>query len=80
VVNNSPANRNGNRYTSGMMRVFKSVVDIRYAQNAAPVKTRKKNIYGIMFFSLAFRFVFVIQLYQKKMIFDRKYINQGYFL
>ena len=64
VVINKPANINGKRYVSGMIRRFKSVVDMRYAQKPAPIKIKQKNMYEIMFFSLAFRFVFVIQLYQ----------------
>lgn len=63
VAVNNPANKNGNKYTSGIMRRFKSAVAIRYAQKIAPIITKVKNIFEIMFFSLAFRFVFMIQLY-----------------
>ena len=44
VVVKSPAKRNGNKYTSGIIRRSKSVVAIRYAQKTAPIRTNEKNI------------------------------------
>jgi len=42
VIN--PANKNGNRYTSGIILRLKSVVAMRYAQKSAPINTNEKNI------------------------------------
>ena len=44
VVVNNPAKRNGNKYTSGIIRRPKSAVAMRYAQKTAPIKTNEKNI------------------------------------
>lgn len=44
VVINNPAKRNGNKYMSGIIRFFKSYMDIRYAQNTAPIKIKQKNM------------------------------------
>ena len=41
---NNPANRNGNKYTSGIIRRLKSAVAIRYAQKIAPIIKQIKNI------------------------------------
>ena len=44
VVVKSPANKNGNKYTSGIILRLKSAVAIRTAQKIAPIKTNAKNI------------------------------------
>ncbi len=54
VVINNPANKNGNKYTSGIILRFKSLVAIRTAQKIAPDNTKEKNIYEIMFSLLPF--------------------------
>jgi hypothetical protein len=42
VIN--PANKNGNKYTSGIILRLKSVVAIRQAQKSAPINIIEKNI------------------------------------
>lgn len=44
VVVKSPANKNGNKYTSGIILRLKSALAIRTAQKIAPIKTSEKNI------------------------------------
>ena len=44
VVVNRPANKNGNKYTSGMILRRKSAVAMRIAQNIDPIRTHEKNI------------------------------------
>lgn len=44
VVINNPANKNGNRYTSGIILCSKSFVDILTAQKMAPISIKEKNI------------------------------------
>ena len=44
VVVNKPANKNGNKYTSGIIRRLKSALAIRKAQKIAPINTNEKNI------------------------------------
>lgn len=44
VVTNNPANKNGNKYTSGIIRLLKSFVAMRKAQKIAPINIKEKNI------------------------------------
>ncbi len=44
VVINNPANKNGNKYTSGIILRCKSLVAMRIAQKIAPNNIKEKNI------------------------------------
>ena len=44
VAVKSPANKNGNKYTSGIILRRKSAVAMRIAQKIAPIKTNEKNM------------------------------------